>query len=100
MTADLKKVAGPLGIAGAVLVCLPCLLPVLAVLIGAGALAGFGGWIGDNALFLSLGGAAVIVGLAALVGVLTARRRRAAACEPHGSELMVMTERRARRIEE
>jgi hypothetical protein len=98
MSADLKKAAGPLGIAGAVLLCLPCLLPVLAVLIGAGALSGFGGWIGGNALVVSLGGAAVAVGLLVFAVAFTARRRRAAACEPHGSELVVMTETRARRI--
>ncbi|MDE3097071.1 MAG: hypothetical protein KGK07_13870 [Chloroflexota bacterium] len=82
MDGETRK-AIPVGIIGAAaLLCLPCLLPVLAVLVGAGALTGFGGWISANALLAGLGGGTVLAACALLATALIARKRRAAACAP------------------
>ena len=55
MIEKLKSGTGPTAIVGAFLLCLPCLLPVLAVLVGVGAVSAFGGWIGDNGTAVALG---------------------------------------------
>ena len=84
-----KTAAGaPVALIGAAaLLCLPCLLPVLAVLVGAGALTGFGGWIIANALLVGLGGGTVLAALALLAGAVIVRKRRAAACAPRDRQV-------------
>ncbi len=87
MPGAVKKAAGPAALMGAVLLCLPCLLPVLAVLVGAGALTGFGGWITANALLVGLGASATLAAFALLATALIARKRRAAACTPRDRQV-------------
>lgn len=63
-------------VAGAALVCLPCLLPVIAALVGVAALSAAGGWLTGNAVAVGLAVAAPPAGLAAAFYVVAARRRR------------------------
>lgn len=90
------KSTGPLAIIAAALFCLPCLLPVLAVLVGAGALTGLGGWITANGVIVGLGGGTVLAAVALLAAALTRRRRSAAACAPHDRHVAVRVDARRR----
>lgn len=97
MNGNVKKRAGPLAAVGAVLLCLPCLLPVLAVFIGVGAFSAFGGFLADTALAVWLGAGAVLLAVPAGGWALVARRRRGTVCEPHGGELAVLADARTKR---
>jgi hypothetical protein len=61
------------------LVCVPCLLTVVAAVGGLAVLSAAGGWLADNALVTVLGAGGVTLSL--VFGVLIYRQRRRAACE-------------------
>ena len=63
------------------LLCLPCLLPVIAAVIGVAAFSAIGGWLTGNALAVALGSSAVALGAALVTYVVVARRRRTT-CAP------------------
>lgn len=68
-----------LAVAGFALVCLPCLLPVLAALTGVAALSALGGWLTDNATMIGVG-ATVALASFGLAGFVLLARRRALTC--------------------
>jgi len=74
-----NKTAAPFALAA--LLCLPCLLPVIAAVIGVAAFSAMGGWLAGNALAVALGSSAAAVGAAFVTYVVLARRRRTN-CEP------------------
>ncbi len=76
---SIKKVGAPFALAA--LFCLPCLLPVIAAVIGVAAFSAAGGWLAGNALAVALGSGAAAVGAALVTYVVIARRRRTS-CEP------------------
>ena len=76
---SIKKVGAPLALAA--LFCLPCLLPLIAVLVGVAAFSALGGWLAGNALAVALASGVVAVG-AVLVTYVVIARRRQTSCEP------------------
>lgn len=89
MMGRMKTTVGPLGVLGALLVCLPCLLPVIAVLGGVAVFTALGGFIMDNALTLGLGSGGVTASLATAAYIMLARRRHSAACESLDAQAML-----------
>lgn len=79
---DLQHSAVPLGALGAFLLCLPCLLPVLAVFVGAGAFWAFGGWVADNAIVAALGSAVALAAASLAAYAIWLRRQRGAVRVP------------------
>ena len=74
----MKKTGAPIALAA--LLCLPCLLSVIAAVIGVAAFSAIGGWLTGNALAVALGSSAVALGAALVTYVVVARRRRTS-CE-------------------
>ncbi len=76
---SVKKVGAPLALVA--LFCLPCLLPLIAAVIGVAGFSAVGGWLTGNALAVALGSSAAAVGAVLATYVVITRRRRAS-CEP------------------
>jgi hypothetical protein len=88
------NVVGPLGVLGALLLCLPCLLPVIAVLGGVAVFAALVSFITDNALLFGLGSGGVAASLAMAAHVVRTRRRNGAGCEWPDPQAMPATKTR------
>ena len=96
MIEKLKSGTGPTAIVGAFLLCLPCLLPVLAVLVGVGAVSAFGGWIGDNGTAVALGVAGALVAAPLGAYAFWVRRRPGAVCDPADVQASIVIDQRPR----
>lgn len=75
----MKKVGSPIALAA--LFFLPCLLPVIAAVVGVAAFSAVGGWLAGIALAVALGSSAAAVGVALVPYVVVARRRQTS-CRP------------------
>ena len=75
----MKKAGAPIALAA--LFCLPCLLPVIAAVVGVAAFSAVGGWLTGNAFAVALGSGATAVGVALVTYVVIARRRQTT-CAP------------------
>lgn len=85
MVGRMKGNVGPLGVLGALLLCLPCLLPFIAVLGGVAVFTALGGFIADNAFVVGLDGGGAIASLAAGAYLARTHRRRGAVCASPGA---------------
>lgn len=90
----MKTAVGPLGILSAVLLCLPCLLPLIAVLGGVAILSAMGGFITANAFVVGLGAGGAIASLATAAYVVRTRARRGSACESPDAQATLAIEAR------
>lgn len=89
-----KTAVGPLGVLGAVLLCLPCLLPVIAVFGGVAVFTAFGGFIAGNAFVVGLSVCGAMATLATAAYIVRTRGRRGSACEAPDAEATITTEAR------
>jgi hypothetical protein len=77
---DFEHRAAPWLVIGAILLCVPCMVPVLAVLVGAGAFSALGAWLSDDTIIAALGATGALAAATLAAYAFLVRPHRGASC--------------------